>query len=82
LNAIKSLEPNIVSALTNLDAQHAHFEALPLTGSVALVEADLKTLNTDTTNFENALLAKAPVSFALTFLETVRWTNLAYLRLT
>jgi hypothetical protein len=67
LNAVEALQPQIISALTNLDAQHAKFAALPIGGIIALVEADLKTLSTDTTNFENALTAKAPVRASMLF---------------
>ncbi|KAI0037160.1 hydrophobic surface binding protein A-domain-containing protein [Vararia minispora EC-137] len=60
LTAIQSLATNVISTLSNLDGQHAKFAALPLAGSVQLVELDLQTLSSDTTAFENALIAKAP----------------------
>ena len=62
LSSIQALEPQIVGALQSLDAQHANIASLPLPGTIALVKSDLTTMSDDTTAFENALLAKAPVS--------------------
>jgi hypothetical protein len=61
LNSLKAWQPQIISVLQNLNAQHAKFAALPLGGESALIAADLDTLNSDTTNFENALTAVFPV---------------------
>ncbi|KZV76623.1 hydrophobic surface binding protein [Peniophora sp. CONT] len=60
LTAIQGLQPNIVTALQDLDSQHDNFASQPIAGLDGVVESDLNTLNTDTTAFENALLAKAP----------------------
>lgn len=62
LAEIQALQPNLIATLQNLDSQHSTFASLPIAGLDAVVESDLNTLNTNTTAFENALLAKAPVS--------------------
>ena len=60
LSAIQALAPNIIAALQNLDSQHDNFASQPITGLVGVVKSDLNTLDIDTTDFENALLTKAP----------------------
>jgi len=78
LSDIETLQPLISNALTNLEAQHANFAKLPLAGSVALVESDLNTLNTDTTAFENALVAKAPADLLPTASSVISEINGAF----
>lgn len=62
ISAVEAFESTIVSALNTIVTEKAAFQALPIGGIPALVLQDLQTLNTDTTAFENALIASAPVS--------------------
>ncbi|TDL23474.1 hydrophobic surface binding protein [Rickenella mellea] len=60
LNSVQTLETGILTALTNISGLKAKFTALPVGNLVALVKADLNTLNADTVAFENALIALSP----------------------
>ncbi|KAK0485787.1 hydrophobic surface binding protein [Armillaria novae-zelandiae] len=60
LAAVEGFEPNILDALTAIVEKRPAFQALPIGGIPALVLQDLQNLNTGTTAFENALIAKSP----------------------
>ncbi|KAF5324335.1 hypothetical protein D9619_011311 [Psilocybe cf. subviscida] len=60
LNAVTAIKPTILSALTGIVAKKAALTALPVGGIPALVKSDLASLNTATSAFEAALIAKAP----------------------
>ncbi|PPQ68740.1 hypothetical protein CVT24_007567 [Panaeolus cyanescens] len=60
LNAVKTLQPIIITTLNDLIAKKATIAAIPITGLEALVLQDLQSLNTATSAFETSLLASAP----------------------
>lgn len=60
LAAVEGFEPTILDALTAIVAKQPAFQALPIGGIPALVLQDLQNLNSGTTAFENALIAKSP----------------------
>ncbi|KAE9410062.1 hydrophobic surface binding protein [Gymnopus androsaceus JB14] len=60
LGAVEAFEPTILDALAGIVAKLPAFEALPLGGVPALVAADLATLQADTKDFENGLIADTP----------------------
>ncbi|KIJ27938.1 hypothetical protein M422DRAFT_270790, partial [Sphaerobolus stellatus SS14] len=48
LALIQNLQPEILTASTNIATKKSLFDALPITGLGSLAKADLKTLSTDT----------------------------------
>ncbi|KIJ37274.1 hypothetical protein M422DRAFT_260216 [Sphaerobolus stellatus SS14] len=48
LALIQQLQPNILTALTNIATKKSLFDALPITGLGSVAKADIKTLSTDT----------------------------------
>lgn len=62
--SIQAVEPTILNVLTNIVKKKPAFDALPLGGISTIVLGDLKTLNTDTLAFADALISIAPVSIS------------------
>ncbi|KAF8586006.1 hypothetical protein K439DRAFT_1659918 [Ramaria rubella] len=60
LNAVEAIQPTIIEALHTFITKKTLFENLPLAGATNLIRSDLSTLNTNTSAFEDALVAKAP----------------------
>ena len=63
----QALAPNIVATLQDLVDKKAAFASLPIGGASELVKQDLQDLASDASAFENALIAKAPVSSSYSF---------------
>ncbi|KAK0461274.1 hydrophobic surface binding protein [Desarmillaria tabescens] len=60
LAAVEGFEPTILDALTAIVEKQPAFQALPIGGIPALVLQDLQNLDSGTTAFSNALIAKSP----------------------
>ncbi|KIJ40383.1 hypothetical protein M422DRAFT_256615, partial [Sphaerobolus stellatus SS14] len=62
LALIQNLQPEIFTASTNIATKKSLFDALPITGLGSVAKADLKTLSTDTSAFEIALINAFPAN--------------------
>ncbi|KIJ23986.1 hypothetical protein M422DRAFT_56601 [Sphaerobolus stellatus SS14] len=62
---IQQLQPGILTALTNISTKKSLFDALPITGLGSVAKANIKTLSTDTSTFETALINASPCCLCL-----------------